>query len=215
MTDVVPYRYEDPIPLDETIFTPLGLQIDIEGMAFSEWQRLGDNLRALSESYQWWIGDWFKLGEGEYGQDAYGVFSLDRFDDTTIQKFHRVAMVYPYEERRPELSWSHHKEAAPLPKDLRDKALQWAIDNEKFGHPASVADMADHIKKLKALETTASNGSASTTTTRKTQITYTVSFTVYAEHESAADGVWEELIETQEALTHAEELDARFENSKG
>src|SRR5690242_18845623 len=39
-----------------------------EDLSFDQWQRIGDVLKRMEKSVQWWIGDWLRFGERKYGE---------------------------------------------------------------------------------------------------------------------------------------------------
>lgn len=59
-----------------------GLELP-EGLAFGEWERIGDSLAALERAVGWWIGDWWAYGEHAYGERA-KVAAESRFELGTL-----------------------------------------------------------------------------------------------------------------------------------
>lgn len=70
----------------------------------------------------WWIGDCILTGERIFGDDAYQAVDPS-FSPDLLQRCVAIANKFPPEQRRPELSWSHHVAASKLPPKLRAAAL--------------------------------------------------------------------------------------------
>lgn len=165
--------YAEPIPLDADIFQDDRLDIDVSEMSFEEWARLGENLQRMDRCHKWWLGDWWHLGEDKFGNEAWGAFNTDLYDETTISNYQWVSAAIPPKHRRPELSWSHHREVAGLPTiTLKKKALKWAVDHpDESGRPASTRALAQYVKTLHPKEET-----SAPSTERKLDHTYRISF---------------------------------------
>lgn len=122
-------KYEEPTPLDETIFAPRSLNLDMDGLSMDEWTRLGSNLKQLNECGPFWYGDWMNLGEDQWGAEVYQAFDALTVKDSTLATYARVMSKIKPDDRREELGWTHHKHIADLDlvKDRR-KALKLAVE---------------------------------------------------------------------------------------
>lgn len=79
------------------------------------WVACGKRLVAVRSASSWWIGDWMRYGNAQYGE-KYGAASLATgYDRQTLMNLAYVASRFPVERRRPGVSWSHHAELAALP----------------------------------------------------------------------------------------------------
>ncbi len=79
------------------------------------WVACGKRLVAVRSASSWWIGDWMRYGNAQYGE-KYGAASLATgYDRQTLMNLAYVASRFPVERRRPGISWSHHAELAALP----------------------------------------------------------------------------------------------------
>lgn len=47
--------------------SPVGLSLP-DGLSYSEWRGIGDNLKSIESGILWWIGDWLRYGEKRYGE---------------------------------------------------------------------------------------------------------------------------------------------------
>lgn len=118
--------YAEPIPIP---FDPLGIELD-DSLSFQEWERLMNNLLTLDEGQLWWIGDVFAFGEDHFGEEAFQAFRAQplKFEEKTIANRAWVSRNVTKAVRRGDLSWSHHREVAKLPKAQQVKVLKRAAD---------------------------------------------------------------------------------------
>lgn len=94
-----------------------------DGTSFDDWQSLGVKLRHMEQSVMWWIGDWLRFGERKYGDTYKQAIEATGYSKSTLQEAKWVASTFESCERSQDLSWSHHKEAASLPKQERAEVL--------------------------------------------------------------------------------------------
>jgi hypothetical protein len=79
------------------------------------WVACGKRLVQVRSASSWWIGDWMRYGNAQYGE-KYGAASLATgYDRQTLMNLAYVASRFPVERRRANVSWSHHAELAALP----------------------------------------------------------------------------------------------------
>jgi hypothetical protein len=93
------------------------------GMDLNDWVRVGETLKRMSKSIQWWAGDWLAYGEDHYGERAFQA--LERADQTLANWAWVCRKVEP-SRRREDVSFSVHAELAPLPPDEQEQALERA-----------------------------------------------------------------------------------------
>lgn len=181
--------YEAPIPLDKEIFTPTGLQIDIEDMEFSEWARLGDNVERMAKGHQWWGGDWHNLGEDKWGDEIWQV--LDEFAANTIRNWGITCRAFPYEHRIPDVDWSHWRYAAELRTlPSRKKCIRLAVENDW-----TTEQTRQYVREQNGTEEKNKKEKGETTS-----ITFTGGWNVAPADEQAADAI------ALQVMDHAEKL---------
>lgn len=110
-----------------TRFTPVSLEL-MGDIAFEEWQALLLHVGAVSKASRWWVGDALV-----YGESCFGEMYSQAINDIGISYSALSNIVYtckkiPPEERRPELSFTMHQELAHLPKEEREKWLDYAVE---------------------------------------------------------------------------------------
>lgn len=104
--------------------TPTGLLIP-PGLSFDAWSNLGDTLSQIASAHQWWMGDWWRYGEAEYGERASQAVD-SRWSFQTWADAGWVSGRIETSRRREVLSWSHHKEVASLEPTEQDEWLERA-----------------------------------------------------------------------------------------
>lgn len=114
----------DREPFAETTFVD-GLRLR-EGLAFSEWVRLGTRLAQLSHASAWYLGDWLRYGERTYGCRYKTALETTCFDYQTLRNYAWVAGRFPPGRRLTGVSFQHHAEVASLPEPSQDLWLHRA-----------------------------------------------------------------------------------------
>lgn len=101
-----------------------------DSISLAEWKELGQSLKQIEGSVQFWIGDWVRFGENK------GYISSKKYDEAeeatgldrgTIQDYKWVAEKVPSSLRKEELTYSHHKEVAGLEQEKQIEFLNRAI----------------------------------------------------------------------------------------
>lgn len=117
---------------------PTGLTVTGEP-TIEEWAGIGELLRTLEYGLQWAIGDWICAGEGKYGDQAAQVLDHTAWSVRTTAVYRWAASRVPAENRRTDLTFSHHLVVADLPPDQQRNWLeQAAAATEALGEPWSV-----------------------------------------------------------------------------
>ncbi|MES2995897.1 MAG: hypothetical protein V4733_03715 [Verrucomicrobiota bacterium] len=134
--------------------TPTGLVL-ARDLDFEEWSAIAKSFGRALQSAAWCIGDWLIYGERKWGKQlllegadfdpekpnrlpghvfdaAIAATGLDR---QTLSQYASVCRAIPREDRREELSFSHHRVLAPLPPASRAGWLQ-VLDSESNGMPS-------------------------------------------------------------------------------
>jgi hypothetical protein len=67
---------------------------------------------AFAGAMLWYVGDWINFGEKEYGEKYSQALEITKYDYGTLRNAAYVAKRYPLNERRVNLSWRMHADAA-------------------------------------------------------------------------------------------------------
>jgi len=120
-----------------------------DNITIDEWKELGQSLKQVEGSVQFWIGDWARYGDksgftGKYTDpkvydELEEITGLER---QTIKDYNWVSDKVDSSLRKDDLSFNHHKEVAKLPEQKQIEFLQKACD-EKL----SVRDLREEIRK--------------------------------------------------------------------
>jgi hypothetical protein len=119
------------------------LFVDIAASAtFSQWEDEYEKARNVDRGINWWLGDILRIGQERWGE-AFAAVVDPAFAEQHKNKMW-VASRVPKERRRPELSWSLHREVAAM----RDDDQVFWLDKAVAGD-WSVATMREEIKKTR------------------------------------------------------------------
>ena len=121
----------DPRGLLPGRFTQVGLELP-DSLTFDEWSAIGSTLRSVEGSIMWWVGDWWAVGEHRYGERAARAVKSEEDGGYTFQTYKDagwVARKFERSDRSDLLSWSHHRAAARLPREVRQRLMEKAIEN--------------------------------------------------------------------------------------
>jgi hypothetical protein len=119
--------------------TEVGLELPA-GLPRAEWEQIGDTLHRIEKGVQWWLGDWWRYGEREYGEAAAQAVNVG-VNLGTLQNAAWVASKVDSSRRREDLSFGHHQAVAPLEPDEQDEWLDKAA-----GSDMSVGELRGRIK---------------------------------------------------------------------
>ena len=133
MNNLIPTDY--PIQLTDN-----GLRFEDE-LTFEQWADLGQKIGAVARTSLFWVGDWINYGQDRWnGGNRFEKMPEDqrqRYEDAmkmtglelaTLQKASYVARQIPPEDRRPELTFSHHRLIARVKDDSKRK--EWLKKTE-------------------------------------------------------------------------------------
>lgn len=108
-------------------FSPVALQCQCS--TIEEWGDIGRRLNQLHSATLWWVGDWLLYGEQAFGE-LYSQFLEDSgYTESALKTYRWVSSRYSIDDRRPDLSWSHHRLVAVFPTEERAEWLKMAVDN--------------------------------------------------------------------------------------
>lgn len=111
------------------------------GIPRGEWEQIGDTLHRIEKGVQWWLGDWWRYGEREYGESAAQAAPLG-VSAKTLQNAAWVAQAIEPSRRREDLSISHHAAVA----GLEDPAEQDRWLDKAAGSDMSVGELRGRIR---------------------------------------------------------------------
>lgn len=115
-----------------------------EDLPYERWVSIGDVLKRMEKSVQWWIGDWLRFGERKYGEMYSQALDVTGYEYSTLANMKWVADRIPFSERSENLSWSHHQQVASLEPGLQIELLDRA---EEEG--LSVRQLKDEVYNVK------------------------------------------------------------------
>lgn len=137
----------DIIKFQKAVFEKNKLTIH-DSITVDEWKQLGQSLKQVEGSVQFWIGDWARYGDkrgftGKYTDpkvydELEEITGLDR---GTLQQYKWVGEATSC-TRVQDLGFAHHREVAKLPVEKQEEFLKKASD-EKL----SVRDLREEIRK--------------------------------------------------------------------
>jgi hypothetical protein len=116
------------VPMERFEFTSTALVMHTPTL--EEWVVMGAQLQHVQGSLLWWLGDWARQGEQEFGEAfAQGVYASG-YTEKTIRNAMSVCKHIPPSRRREKLSFSHHAEVAYLEEDQQETWLDIAEREE-------------------------------------------------------------------------------------
>ncbi|HON98596.1 MAG TPA: MT-A70 family methyltransferase [Bacteroidales bacterium] len=120
-----------------------------DDITIDEWKELGRGLKQIEGSVQFWIGDWARFGEkrgftGKYTDPKVydKLEEITGLDRKTLKGYKGISESIESSLRRDDLSFSHHKEVASLPKEKQEKFLQLASEKD-----LSVRELREEIRR--------------------------------------------------------------------
>jgi hypothetical protein len=107
-----------------------------DSLEYEKWEAIGRQLKLMSRSVMWWIGDWLCFGEHKYGETYAQALDATDYETDTLRAAKWVSERILPGRRRTVLSWSHHREVAALSPEKQDywldKAQQERITRNDF-----------------------------------------------------------------------------------
>lgn len=124
---------------------PIGLVVTGQP-TFEEWTEVGDMLATLVNGVQWMVGDWLNTGEACFGDLAAQVIDHEHWSEESVRVFKWTAAKIPLENRRAELSYSHHQLLAALPPPEQKVWLDKAVAGDGDGEPWTSARLKQEVR---------------------------------------------------------------------
>lgn len=115
------------VEITETSWQPVG------EMSFEDWCEAGAKLGRFGKAIQWWIGDWLNYGAVAYGEKYSRALEATGYEYQSLRDMASVAGEFEVSRRRDNLSWSHHREVAPLARAEQEAVLDRA-ESEGLSH---------------------------------------------------------------------------------
>ena len=94
-----------------------------EGLSQERWRGVGKQFGQIEGSIMWWIGDWLNYGERRWGEIYKEAIEITGKDYSTLVHAASMASKFELGRRRPNLTWSHHREVAALDPPIADTLL--------------------------------------------------------------------------------------------
>jgi hypothetical protein len=110
------------------LLTRVGLRLPVDTSA-DEYEALGFALGEMHRAVQFAVGDYILDGEKLFGQEAYQLQESLGISEEQRRQYVRIAERIPWERRRKELSWAHHREVAAMEPSDQDAWLEKAVAN--------------------------------------------------------------------------------------
>jgi len=99
-----------------------------------------------ADSIHWWIGDWLNYGEESYGKKYKKALEITGLDYGTLANDKYVVKQVKFPQRCGNLTWSHHRDMAPLEPDKQKYWFEFAEQ-----HHLSTGEFKAKIKGAKYL----------------------------------------------------------------
>lgn len=96
-------------------------------MPIGEWQRVGSQIFAMSDSSTWWLGDWLVYGQTYFPNRYQRAVEETGFDHQTLRNYAWVARQFAMGRRRSALSFQHHAELASLGDEEQERWMDRAV----------------------------------------------------------------------------------------
>lgn len=148
----VTYR-NDQLGFSNRGLFPLGYKPE-NSISFDEWEKDGKIIRAFDRFRSFAIGDWILAGKRLF-PDTYAQ-AIDEYQWGNYNKLTKLTWVaanVPPENRRHDLTWSHHHAVASLTFEDQRDWLQWAAENQM-----PVSELQAALKKARGIVDKEPNG---------------------------------------------------------
>lgn len=100
-----------------------------EDMAFDDWEHTLRGFIEAQNSLNWLVGDGLNYGERKWGEMYAQAILVTDWAYQRLADAKWVAAAVPQENRRDNLTWTHHKHVAKLPPVAQDEWLAQADEN--------------------------------------------------------------------------------------
>jgi hypothetical protein len=114
------------LDLPRQLVSPVSLELP-QGVSIEAWSALLPRVDFIKNATNWWLGDLILYGEAAYGELHSQYLPEDTASISAYKTARWVASRIESERRRPALSWSHHREVAPLEHEAQEQLLDLAL----------------------------------------------------------------------------------------
>lgn len=114
---------------EEVTLTGVSLRIPRD-LGYDAWERVGRQLNDVIDSSAWWLGDWLIFGKERYADSYRQAIRAAGLSYQTLRNYAWVARRFTPAERRGRLTFQHHAEVVSLPKEVREKLLDLAEEQD-------------------------------------------------------------------------------------
>lgn len=132
-------------------------------ITIDEWKELGQSLRQVEGSVQFWIGDWARFGDkkgftGKYvSSEVYDELEeITGLERRTLQNYKNVSDSVDSSRRREDLGFSHHAEVAGLIPEKQEyflnKASEENLSIRRLREEISKKDVDEHVARQTQIE---------------------------------------------------------------
>ena len=121
-----------------------------EGTSIEDWLSIGELLKSIKGSVQFWLGDWLRYGERHYGEMYSQALDTTAYEYGTLKDAKWVAEKVEKSLRKDNLSFNHHKEVAKLQPQEQEHWLEKA-ESEGLSVRSLRQGIADSRRKLSPL----------------------------------------------------------------
>lgn len=115
-------------------------------LSFETYEQLVRAAGVLGDAGRWILGDLLVYGDNRYGEKYAQTLELARVGEDTLKRYRYVCAQIVSGRRRPNLSFSHHREVARLEPRDQDRLLERAERDD-----LSVVALRDLVRDLGAL----------------------------------------------------------------
>lgn len=126
------------------------------GLTYSEWESVGRVIQRAEKAVMWWIGDWLNYGESAYGETYTQAIDETSYTYQTLADAKWASKKVEVSRRRENLSFSVHREVAPLAPEYQDYWLGKA-EAEGWGRELLRSELKHAKRNQKLAEISAGN----------------------------------------------------------
>lgn len=130
------------------ISTEIGMALPAS-TTYEQWEAVGYLLGEMHRRTPWLIGDWYTFGEAAFGTRSEGA-NLTGVTEDTISTYAWVCRRIAPEERRVDLTFTHHRHVAQLPQEERRQWLDKAVSEDMRAKDLYAAVRAAQIMGAKS-----------------------------------------------------------------
>lgn len=112
---------------------------------FSEWESALDWCQKVEKASPWWVGDLIEMGEQVWGEKYSQALDHTKYTEQALRDICYVTRQVAPSVRRPDVSFTHHREIAPLPPESQAAWLKRTADEN-----LTTLQLRTHVRAEKA-----------------------------------------------------------------